>query len=63
MKINFEPKNSLDTRTVLHRHDLFSCEFWVCVWDLDVPKLWVVKILTESVAVLELIEVVDLFIE
>lgn len=63
MIIHFEPKNLLDTRTELHRHDFFSCEFWICVWDLDVAKLWVVKILTESITILEFIEIVDLFIE
>lgn len=50
-------------RTIFHGHDLFSCEFWIGVRHLDVAKLWVVKILTESITILEFIEIVNLFIE
>ena len=51
------------TGTELHRHDLFSCEFWIGVRHFDVTKLGVIKILTESIAVFEFVEIVNLFIE
>ena len=63
VKIMLARKTTYDTRTKFHRHNLLGCKFWICVWDLDVAKLWVVKILTESITILEFIEIVNLFTE
>ena len=54
---------NLDTRDVLHRHDAVRCVLGIGLGDANVPELGAIKVLSEAIAILELIQIVNLFVE